>query len=256
MKSLHTVLLILTIITSLSSQDKKLWDLDELSDVNVMLFKHLTDTTHTKGTGTILTHLNRYYLLTAEHIAKVMDDESLVVFSVGNDIPHSIKLGDLKLNFNSEWLSHSIADIAIIELKLPKISVLKERFEKMAFPLALTYTGRDLMHTSTDLTFFGFPIIDAEGEHLSPLIFSAFRSSGLITTYRGDNKKKCTFFYLNQPSSQGCSGSGVYSSVNKPFFYGGDTTLMIGILHGTWSDSTGGKMALVTPAFYLDEFFK
>jgi hypothetical protein len=58
------------------------------------------------------------------------------------------------------------------------------------------------------------------------------------------------------PSIEGCSGSGVYFSVKKAFYMGAKTTLMIGIVHGTQGDSTGGKLAAVTPSYYIFDLFK
>ena len=58
-------------------------------------------------------------------------------------------------------------------------------------------------------------------------------------------------------SIQGCSGSGLYFSVKKQtMYYGGDKTIMIGVVHGTKSDDTGGKLALITPSYYIAELFK
>lgn len=95
-----------------------------------------------------------------------------------------------------------------------------------------------------------------EMEHFSPLIFTGYLSSGLITQQRADTKTKCNLFYLNVPSIEGCSGSGVYFSVKKAIYMAGKATLMIGIVHGTQSDSTGGKLAVITPSYYILDLFK
>ena len=106
------------------------------------------------------------------------------------------------------------------------------------------------------MTFLGYPVIDLEMEHFSALIFTGYRTSGLITQKRSDKKTKCNFYFLNIPSIQGCSGSGVYLSVKKGFFYNVHKTVMIGIVHGTQSDNTGGKMAAITPSYYVFELIK
>ncbi len=55
---------------------------------------------------------------------------------------------------------------------------------------------------------------------------------------------------------QGCSGSGVYFSVKKGFYIGGKVTVFIGIVHGTATDDSGGKLATITPAYYIWEVLK
>jgi hypothetical protein len=180
-----------------------------------------------------------------------MDSQSQVVFSVGNDKPFIKDLKQLTLNKNIIWNTHDVADISLIELRIPEDTILKNRYIKLAFPINQIYFGKDLPSRSADITFFGYPLIDLKMEHFSALTFTAYICSGLITQYRGDIKIKSTFFYLNSPSIQGCSGSGVFFSVLKDMYLGGDTTLLIGIMHGTYSDNTGGKIAAITPAFYI-----
>jgi len=79
----------------------------------------------------------------------------------------------------------------------------------------------------------------------------------LITQLRADTKTKCNFYYLSVPSIQGYSGSGVYFSVKKTtIYYGGNKTFLIGIVHGTQSDDTVGKLAAITPSYYISELFE
>ncbi len=39
-------------------------------------------------------------------------------------------------------------------------------------------------------------------------------------------------------------------------FFGGNVTVLIGVIHGTASDDSGGKLAQITPAFYIWDLFK
>jgi hypothetical protein len=153
------------------------------------------------------------------------------------------------------WQNHPIADISIIQLT-PKNGEVKDRITKYSFPIRQISFQKDLPERETDLTFLGFPVVDLNMEYFSPLIFTGYRSSGFITQRRADTNTKCSFFFLNVPSIQGCSGSGVFSSVKKAMYFGSSKTFMIGIMHGTQSDNTGGKMAEVTPTFYILDFFK
>ena len=235
---------------------KTLWNENEIGDISVLLFKQLSNNLSSTGTVTIIYHENRYFLLTASHVAKDKDSLSQIVFHAENDKPMIVDLKLLALSGIIDWKEHNEADIAILELKLPTDPLLKKRFETIAFPITQIYNGKDLPSRSAGITFVGFPVIDLDLIHFSALFFNANICSGLITQNRGDNKKKCTFFYLNAPSIQGCSGSGVFFSVQKDMYFGGDKTILIGVMHGTYSDNTGGKLAAITPSYYIFDFFK
>ncbi len=153
------------------------------------------------------------------------------------------------------WKHHPVADVALIELDLGNSSI-KTIIQECAFPAEFIYSGKDLPKRDVDLTFLGYPVVDMEMEHFSPLVFTAYLSSGLITQQRYDTRTKCNFFYLNVPSIEGCSGSGVFFSVRKAMFMAGKATLMIGVVHGTKGDSTGGKLAAVTPSYYVNELLR
>ncbi len=242
--------------SSFGQGSKTLWNETEIGEVSILLYRKINDTIATTGTGTIIYHGERYFLITASHVAKDMDDSTQVVFRIDNDKPFKKTLKEMILSDQVSWKIHPEADIAIIELKLPNDAVLKKRFETLAFPINQIYNGRELPSRSADITFLGFPVIDLDLVHFSALLFNANISSGLITQERGDNKQKCTFYYLDTPSIQGCSGSGVFVSVEKDVYVGGDKTIMIGIMHGTYSDNTGGKIAAVTPSYYIFDLFK
>lgn len=235
---------------------KNLWDEIEIGDVSVLLYRQLNDSVASTGTGTIIYGNNRYFLLTATHVTKSMDNLSKIVFHGENDKPLIKNLTELTLTGNVMWKEHGEADIAMIELKLPTDIMLKRRFESLSFPINQIYSGFELPSRSSDITFLGFPIIDLDLVHFSPLFFKANICSGLITQKRGDTKKKSTFFYLDTPSIQGCSGSGVYYSIKRDVYVGGDKTLLIGLMHGTYSDNTGGKIAMITPSYYIFDLLK
>jgi len=258
-KKMKQILVLLTISLcnlTYGQTMKALWNENEIGDISVLLFRQQNNNLSSTGTATIIYHENRYFLLTAAHVAKDMDSLSKIVFHVENDKPMIVDLKSLTLLEPIAWTEHNEADIAILELKLPTDTLLKNRFESIAFPIAQIYNGKDLPSRSAGITFVGFPVIDLDLIHFSALFFNANICSGLITQNRGDNKKKCTFFYLNTPSVQGCSGSGVFFSVQKDMYFGGDQTILIGVMHGTYSDNTGGKLAAITPSYYIFDLFK
>lgn len=236
--------------TTLLAQKDSLWNLDGVSNITVMLYQKITDTNGFNGSGTIINHHGRYFLLTANHVAKLMKDDASIVFRTNGDKPAIMPLKLLAKDQQIKWLNHNVADLSIIELSTTDGNV-EARLKQWSFPSTQIYSNKDLPQKEADLTFLGFPRIDLELEHFSPLTFNSHLSSGLITQFRYDTKIKCNFFYLDIPSMQGCSGSGVYFSVQKAMFFGGNVTVFIGVVHGTATDDTGGKLATITPAFYV-----
>lgn len=96
-------------------------------------------------------------------------------------------------------------------------------------------------------------------EYFSPLTFRTFPSSGLLTLQRFDTMAPQTFIILENPSIGGYSGGPVYDlgiiqTGNLEMNTG--KTILHGFIHGTISDSTGGKLSAMTPAFYVKDFFK
>lgn len=258
MKTKHSfIILFLTFSFFVKGQETKVqWDVEELGDISVLLYRQVDSTKVKTGTGTIIFHDKRYFLLTASHVAMHMDVKSEIFFRVGIDKPLIKELKNLSLDTNVTWIYHPVADIAVLELKFPQDSILKGRYKELAFPISQIYGRKDLPSTDADIVYYGYPIIDLKLEHFSALSFSSHLSSGLITTIRGDTKTSCNFFYLDSPSIEGCSGSGVFYGVKKTMYIGSKTTVLIGLIHGTYCDNTGGKIAAVTPSFYIYDLFK
>jgi hypothetical protein len=251
---LKTRIFIYMTLLSLSSQAQtdSLKTEDELSDCTVMLYQQMTDTTSNSGSGTLISIRDQYYILTASHVAQLLKDNSKIIFRLSGDKPGIFNLADLTQNHILNWKIHPIADLALLHV-YPSNEQLKAIFSKSFFPAYSIAAGQQLPSRDFEFTFFGYPIIDLKLEHFSPLVFDSRLASGLITNSRYDNGQKCTFYYLNTPSMQGCSGSGVYVSVKKAMFFGGHQTFMVGIVHGTAKDDTGGKLAAITPLFYLND---
>ncbi len=233
-----------------------LWDEEMLSNATILLYQQISRSEAKSGSGTIIIKGNRYYILTASHVSNDMKNDAKIIFRLNGDKPGIYDLLPITKGKSLTWKIHPVADAAIIELETQDQSI-KNMLNAYAFPAELIYGGKELPIRGADLTFLGYPVVDMEMEHFSPLMFTAYLSSGLITQPRADTKSKCNFFYLSIPSIQGCSGSGLYFSVKKQvMYYGGNKTIMIGIVHGTQSDNTGGKLAAITPAYYVAELFK
>lgn len=232
-----------------------LWTVEDISNITIYL-KQKKLSGSIGGTGTIIKRQNRYFLLTANHVAKEMNDNPQIIFRVNNDEPASIDLIKLTPHNKLIWISHNEADISIIEL-LPINNDVKTRLESWSFDSKNIFDEKKTIPRDADVTFFGYPILDLDIElkHFSALSFTAYLASGFITTKRYDTKTPCTFYYLDQPSMQGCSGGGVFCCVKKAFYMdvGLKKTLLIGVVHGTANDISGGKLAAITPSFYILE---
>jgi len=69
---------------------------------------------------------------------------------------------------------------------------------------------------------------------------------------RFDTKQESIFFCLENPSVGGYSGGPIFDlgySTNGAIEITKEKTVCHGIMHGTMSDNTGGKIAMVPPLF-------
>ncbi|MDP8221229.1 MAG: hypothetical protein P9X26_07775 [Candidatus Stygibacter frigidus] len=236
----------------LSSESDSLFTQDQISDMTIMFYQQVNDTLAIRGSGTLLNYESRYFILTASHVANKMTKTAKVLFRLPEDKPEIVDLLTVVGKNDLDWKNHKIADISMIEV-YPKDERITNYFCENSFPLNQINFYKTLVSREADLTFLGYPVIDLTGEHFSPLIFTGYLASGLITQLRYDTQTKCNFFFLNIPSIQGCSGSGVFFSVKKKMYIGNKVTNLIGIVHGTKSDNTGGKLAAITPSYYVKD---
>lgn len=246
--TLYFLLLSSTVFGQIKQRDS-IWSVEDISNITVYLYQTITDTTGYGGTGTIINHKQKFYLITAQHVAKEMKNNSNIVFRTSGDKPGILNIIQLTKN-KLDWIIHPEADLALIEL-FPFNNDTKQRLQEWSFPSTFIHRDRVTMSRDNDVTFFGYPLLDLDLVHFSTLSFTAYLSSGFITNKRYDIQKKCTFFYLDQPSMQGCSGGGVFASVKKAIYYRLKNTIMLGIVHGIAGDETGGKLAAITPSFYI-----
>ncbi len=106
------------------------------------------------------------------------------------------------------------------------------------------------------MTCIGFPQGLGIDKYFCPFTFRSYASSGLVTLNRADTNTQSTFFCLENPSVGGYSGCPVFDlgyETNGTMIVTRDQTWCHGFMHGTISDNTGGKIAMVTPAFYLKD---
>ncbi|MBU4486598.1 MAG: serine protease [Candidatus Delongbacteria bacterium] len=201
------------------------------------------------GTGFFVRNGDYLFLVTAQHVAKnLMSNVKLIAAdSSGNSTSYL-------LDKNTIWIYSENADIAITHIVNPLI---KNTFNDSAIDFSFLPTSETSPVPELSLIVVGFPLGLGVQNKFSPLRRETNAASGLIDLKRFDIDKITTFFLLQDPSIGGYSGAPVF--VLKTYKFGNtlmnsvDVDMCIGIIHGTYSDNTGGKLGLVTPT---DKLYK
>lgn len=235
--------------------------LEVLNNCVVNLRQQLaSDKIHT-GTGTFVSNGAKLFLLTADHVAKEMKEDCQLILRGDNDSPLTLRIQQIcKLTLDNRipWISHPTADVALLELVIEK-DLLSSIFQNRFLSVDNIYREKVVVSRDLQLTMIGFPLGLGAVGHFSPFTFRTYVSSGLITLPRFDNKKQSDFFVLENPGMGGYSGGPIFDlSVYKhgAMTTTGSGTFLRGIMHGTISDQTGGKLSAVTPSYYIFDLLK
>lgn len=205
------------------------------------------------GSGIFLAKGEDLYLLTASHVAYETNSTTVLVIIDEKGTPTSMPLSMLS-NTNS-WKHHAVADIAI--LPIDKRAVVGDILIQRFFPIDHFQTHRSPVSRDIELTTVGFPHGLGVNGMFSPLTYRSYASSAIISFNRFDTKTPCEFFLLENPSVGGYSGGPVFDlgiMIVGAMTTTKDRTYCLGIIHGTISDETGGKLTAVTPTYYLHGF--
>jgi S1-C subfamily serine protease len=255
MKLTKTFVLIITSFFTIKSMGQ-IYTADQLSFATINLRKEISQGKEEIGTGSFIKNETDLYILTASHVAVIMDKNANVVISDANSKPIVFKLSDITDSVG--WVYHPVADMAILKLKISEIQM-KMYFQRRFIALDMISRDKIAVPRNIQLTIIGFPLGLGAAEYFSPLTFRTFSSSTLITMNRADTHTPQTFIILENPSIGGYSGGAVYDLDiydQGGIKISGSKTMMRGIIHGTISDDTGGKLAAVTPSFYLFDMIK
>lgn len=208
------------------------------------------------GTAFFVSYGNTPYLVTASHVAKAMSADAQVMFKATNNTRAVLSLATLHgSTSNISWTFHPNADVAVLMLDPPphiRSNDLQKRF--LPFRILLEERKAPLRHRP--LIVFGFPLGLGSKESFSALTKQTHAASDLLDLNRFDVNAKATFFILEDPSIGGFSGGPVVD-IGMLKFGGiktveGDTKV-VGLIHGTISDPTGGKLAAVVPCCFIAE---
>lgn len=197
----------------------------------------------------------RGWIVTASHVARKTTNSSQIIIATSEGKSESLQLS--MFGSISNWKHHSIADISVFPVYFTEENM--KFMENRFFP----YDHFNLEHTAVsrdfELTAIGFPQgLGTEGS-FSPFTFRSYASSGFVTLNRADTNTLSDFFCLENPSVGGYSGCPVFDlgySTNGVMQIRKERTWCHGIMHGTMSDNTGGKIAMVTPSFYLKDLIE
>lgn len=212
------------------------------------------------GSGFVVNLDGRLFLVTAEHVSKNVAGQVAVTYGDKDDRATTTNLADLVRSKPAKWVTHGTADVAALELRTdhPAATLLLAR----ALPLSILISKLETPNRERPLTTIGYPLglgglQLGPDKRLSPLTQESRPASGLVTLERADTKVSTVMFLLDNPSIGGFSGAPVFL-LPGVHFQGGALvfsagTFCLGLVHGTVSDDTGGKLAAIVPGAFITE---
>lgn len=207
------------------------------------------------GTGVFIARGNDCYFLTAAHVASSINAQSYVVLALADGTPQRLLLKDLL--GTAVFDAHPQADLAKTTITLTPRNA--PYLQNRCFPFEQIDTSDNLISKDVELTTIGFPNgLGATGAKFAPLTFRTFVSGQALSFPRFDNKVICDFVVLELPATGGYSGGPVFDLgyvISGAMTTTKERTVLHGIVHGTITDQTGGKLAAVTPCKYLKGWF-
>ncbi|MDT7827994.1 trypsin-like peptidase domain-containing protein [Pricia sp. S334] len=207
------------------------------------------------GTGFLISKDLDDYLVTAEHVAKSISIHGSVQYRGENGtrkkIPIAHLLNSNKTN-NISWIVHPTADVAVLHLGLRKMdSIELSKLDIRTISYSSLNDSLAAPDRLREVTVFGFPLnLGISSSNISPVTKNLRPSSDIVYIQRADNKKLNPFFILDDPSISGFSGGPVMHTYNPKIpDYMDDpievSPTILGLVHGTISDKTGGFAAIV-----------
>jgi len=192
------------------------------------------------------------WIITATHVARKTNCNTTI--ALANEEGKATVIPITTFGDVSNWKHHPVADISALQIYFNSSNeqYIKNRF----FPYDHFNLDKKVVSRDHVLTSIGFPHGLGTDGLFSPFTFRSYAASGFVTLQRADTKTLSTFFCLENPSVGGYSGCPVFDlgyETNGIMTITKERTWCHGFMHGTMSDNTGGKIAMVTPAFYLKD---
>lgn len=213
------------------------------------------------GTAFFVRTQDRLYLVTAEHVARQLTPSCQAIVMGLEHRPDTLALADLVgAAVPPMWLVHPEADVALLPLA-PSPGTLTSATGVVPITRAMLWAEPTPPSRDVPLTMLGFPLGLGSGGAFAPFSRESKIAGGPLSYPRGDNQQSSVFLLLQDPSVGGYSGSPVFES-GQPYFDGNammsgyGRPRCIGVVHGTISDSTGGKFAAIVPAIRIVELIR
>jgi hypothetical protein len=226
---------------------------DPYSVGNTVVFIQARDTGKkvVAGTGFLLANGQAVCLITVQHIARHTTKDSLVTLLLG-DTPITLKLANISATSPPGWVLHEKADIAALRLKPREDSALQ------VFRRAQILSAEPVPARERPVMVFGFPR-GLGVSNFSPVSQKFSRASNIAITISDEFPTPAEYYFLDRPSVDGYSGAPVFH-VPGLFTRGGGLVsrrdfALVGVVAGTLSDKTGGKLRAVVPPKFVAEAF-
>ena len=212
------------------------------------------------GTGFFIHSADKLYLVTASHVSSILSPASPITVATGDGRPFTFRLQSLAPNSAAlAWIVHPSADVAALRIT-PAADFLKNHLAGHFMPSAWLERAKEAPLRAKTITALGFPLQLGVSQYFSPISRETKAASGLLELPRFDTRVMSTFFITQDPSVGGFSGAPVfdtglpYSAENVGLSVQvGAEPRIVGLVHGTLSDSTAGKLGAIVPAFIILE---
>jgi S1-C subfamily serine protease len=209
------------------------------------------------GTGFFIGKDLDYYLVTAEHVAKHTNSNTLVTLKIEGTLPFKVLLKDLVdqkqiINNEVKWIYHKSADVAVVSIAGDKV----KKWGITSFPYYYLNKRLEDPRRSSILTVFGYPFGLGENKMNSPVSKKFSPASGIIELPRFDNKVISNFFLIDDPNIGGYSGGPVIkipelvSGLSLTFV---DDYSLLGLVHGNIKDGEGYGYGAIVPSKFIVE---
>jgi hypothetical protein len=203
------------------------------------------------GTGFLLANAQAVCLITVQHLARHTTKDSLVTLLSG-DTPITLKLGDISATSPPAWVLHEKADIAALRLRPREDSALH------VFRRAQILSTEPVPARERPVIVFGFPL-RLGASNFSPVPQQFSRATNIEIATSDEFPIPAEYYFLDRPSVDGYSGAPVFH-VPGSFTRGAGIVFrrdfaLVGVVAGTLSDKTGGKLGAVVPPKFVAEAF-
>jgi hypothetical protein len=207
------------------------------------------------GTGFLIGSKNGLYFVTARHVA-INFNESSILFLQKDAQSIPVTASDFvgKGFTVSNWVHHTNADLSVLPIH-PSAEFQNANLGAHAMSIEWVGSATNAPSRDVRLLTLGFPLAIGAVGSFSPISRHTSAASEMLS------KDGAKYFLLEDPSVQGYSGSPLFDT-HLPIM--GQTIVLnranhpdiVGVISGTLSDSTGGKMAIVIPSQLILELIR